>query len=136
MLKWLTVLLESIKFLCSIATLKIISSFHLNCMHCSYYYTTILSQYTNITSLCQLIAILCSYHVLSPFTCSLVPRLLFSVLFCGGGKKVWWISIGTFVLLNLWILGVVNKRWLLLPKTISSHAKCQWHFTMLQKGLW
>ena len=32
---------------------------------------------------------------------------LFSVVH--GGKRVWWISVGTFVLLDLQILGVVKK---------------------------
>ena len=44
-----------------------------------------------------------------PKVISLVPRPLFPFLFVVVEKRVWWISIGTFVLLDLQILGVVNK---------------------------
>ena len=50
----------------------------------------------------------CNNEVLNYNTANLVPRPLFSVFICGGGKRVWWISVGTFVLLDLQILGVVN----------------------------
>ena len=45
---------------------------------------------------------------------SLVPRPLFSVFICGGGKRVWWISVGRFVLQTprFWesLIGVDNYK--------------------------
>ena len=45
---------------------------------------------------------------------SLVPRPLFSVLVYGGGKRVWWISVGHFVLRTprFWesLIGVDNYK--------------------------
>ena len=44
---------------------------------------------------------------------SLVPRPLFPFLFVVAEKRIRWISVGTFVLLDLQILRVINKCWLL-----------------------
>ena len=63
----------------------------------------------------------------------------FLFLFVMAEKRVWWISIGPFVLLDLQILGVVNKCWLLqrafLPKALLTHGDTSLALRMRQKGL-
>ena len=53
-------------------------------------------------------------HVAAIITSSLVLRPLFSVFICGGGNRVWWISVGRFVLQTprFWesLIGVDNYK--------------------------
>ena len=57
------------------------------------------------------------------FITSLVPRPLFSVFICGGGKRVWWISVRRFVLQTprFWesLIGVDNYKGLLNKVSIT-----------------
>ena len=67
-----------------------------------------------------------SHFVLTIAEASLVPRSLFSVFICGGGKRVWWISVGRFVLQTprFWesLIGVDNYKGLFNEVSITTVA--------------
>ena len=70
------------------------------------------SQYS--TYICRAGGIDPAAPVLARPVFNLVPRPLFSIFICGGGKRLWWISIGRFVLQipRFWesLIGVDNYK--------------------------